>query len=334
MLRPRALALAFACVTTVAAQGPVAFEQQVLPLLEEHCFRCHQGVDDRGRERRPKGGLRLDGAEWIRRGGDGGPVLVPGAPDRSSLYRRVILPDDHDDKMPARGQRTSAEDNELLRRWIAAGAEFGDWSGQPGPAESPEAEPAAARPAGVTVLLESARGVAPLPARVIDEVGRDERVRIEPVLPGSPLLRVHFAGREAAVDDAVVSALRPLRDHIAHLDLARTRISDLGLDEVGRMTRLVRLDLRRTSVTDAGMSALSDLRQLRYLNLYGTAVGDRGAVSLEGLAGLRSLYLWDTQVTDDGVERLRAKLPSARIRHRMELPDVAGDPGRRPSRDR
>jgi hypothetical protein len=54
------------------------FERKVRPLFAEHCFSCH------GAEKQ-KGGLRLDSPEFIRAGGDGGPVLSPGSPNESLI---------------------------------------------------------------------------------------------------------------------------------------------------------------------------------------------------------------------------------------------------------
>lgn len=308
-------------LTTAVAQEPVDFERQVLPVLQERCFRCHRAVDDRGRVRKPKGELRLDGVDWIAKGGELGEVLVPGDPDESSLYARVVLPDDHDDKMPAKGKPTTPEENELLRAWIAEGAEFGSWVGEPGPGDSDELAEEIHRPAAVALLDQLADGKRPLASRVLEQAAAAGRVRIESVQPGSPLLRVEFFGREGEVDDAAVAALKPLRTHVAHLSLARTVITDRALDVVGSMPLLVRLDLRRTAVTDRGLAALSDLSELRSLNLYGTAVTDRGLEALEGLSNLEALYLFETEVTDRGVAELAVKLPEVRIHYLVQLPE-------------
>src|SRR5262245_27829926 len=58
------------------------FEKKIRPLLVNHCQECH-GV------RRQRGGLRLDSRAAMLKGGDNGPVVVPGEPDRSRLIRAV-----------------------------------------------------------------------------------------------------------------------------------------------------------------------------------------------------------------------------------------------------
>ena len=103
-----------------AAPPPVDFEQQVWPVLERHCLECHNA-------RQRYANLRLDSRERILRGGDLGEVLIPGEPDESSLYGRTILPRDDLDFMPVDNEPLSEEEKEILRRWIAEGADFGDW---------------------------------------------------------------------------------------------------------------------------------------------------------------------------------------------------------------
>src|SRR4051794_11078390 len=55
--------------------GIAFFETKVRPVLADKCFKCH-GPD------KQKGGLRLDSAEAVKKGGDSGtPLFVVGKPD-------------------------------------------------------------------------------------------------------------------------------------------------------------------------------------------------------------------------------------------------------------
>jgi hypothetical protein len=58
------------------------FETRVRPLLIAHCQKCH------GPEKQ-RGGLRLDSASGVTRGGDSGPPVIPGKPDTSLLIQAV-----------------------------------------------------------------------------------------------------------------------------------------------------------------------------------------------------------------------------------------------------
>ncbi len=88
------------------------------------------------------------------------------------------------------------------------------------------------------------------------------------------------------------------------LSLEGSHLSDAGLKELARFTRLRALNLSRTKVTDAGLEALSRLRGLQVLHLNDLDVGDRGLRNLGELTSLRRLDLDRTKVTDAGVKGL------------------------------
>ena len=113
------------------------FERDLLPILEQKCFKCHSAPKG---GKQPKGGLRLDGKAWIQRGGDGEDAILAGELEDSGVYRRVALPEDDPDFMPSKGDPLTAGERAVLGRWILEGAEFGDWVGAKGP-DSSAADP-------------------------------------------------------------------------------------------------------------------------------------------------------------------------------------------------
>ena len=94
--------------TPEAAAG-VDFSLEIVPLLRRRCGQCHLGS-------RNEGGLSLDTRERILESG----TVTPGKPEESELLRRVMS-DDPDERMPADGPPLTADQIELLRRWIAQG---------------------------------------------------------------------------------------------------------------------------------------------------------------------------------------------------------------------
>jgi hypothetical protein len=60
------------------------FEAKIRPVLVEHCYKCHS-VESKKR----KGELWLDSRAGILQGGKSGPVLVPGAPEKSRLIAAI-----------------------------------------------------------------------------------------------------------------------------------------------------------------------------------------------------------------------------------------------------
>ena len=87
----------------------------VRTILAHNCYSCHNAT-------KTKGGLRLDKKEFIFKGGENGPILVLGNPEKSDMIRRVKLPFGHDDAMPTKGKRLSKEDIAMLEYWIQQGA--------------------------------------------------------------------------------------------------------------------------------------------------------------------------------------------------------------------
>ena len=107
------------CLLSAVAYA-VEYEDDILPILEDHCLKCH-GPD------KQKAGLRVDQRLSLLRGGDGGfPSLVPGDASKSHLIER-IKSRDASEQMPPKGERLSEEEIELLEQWIKGGAE---WPGQ------------------------------------------------------------------------------------------------------------------------------------------------------------------------------------------------------------
>jgi len=131
-----AAVLSFGFVTSSAqtppAGGKVDFEKQVLPILTERCFDCHskEHVDAKsGKLKKVKGKFRMDSPALMKKGGADGDDLTPGDPAKSSIYTSVSLPDTDDKAMPPKGDRLTKEQTDLIKAWIAGGADFGAWKG-------------------------------------------------------------------------------------------------------------------------------------------------------------------------------------------------------------
>ncbi|MBX9580688.1 MAG: DUF1549 domain-containing protein, partial [Gemmataceae bacterium] len=131
--------LAFAALAVVVSGGlrpPLAraaepvdaefFEKKVRPVLVRHCQGCH-GAD------KQKGGLRLLSRADAVKGGDTGPALAPGDPDKSRLVQMVRY--DGDIKMPPKG-KLPAEDVAALTAWVKGGAPWPDTTTPVGPGGS------------------------------------------------------------------------------------------------------------------------------------------------------------------------------------------------------
>ncbi|MBK1833822.1 PSD1 and planctomycete cytochrome C domain-containing protein [Roseibacillus ishigakijimensis] len=114
--------------SSLFADEPVDFSYQILPLLSDACFHCH-GPDENTRE----ADLRLDTEEGLYGLLKGDAVVKKGDPAGSLLYQRITATDPDDQMPPPKNHRQlKGEEKELIRRWIAEGAEWGrHWSFEP-----------------------------------------------------------------------------------------------------------------------------------------------------------------------------------------------------------
>jgi hypothetical protein len=115
-------ALLFFAIITLPSSGKIEFASRIQPILSENCFACH-GPD----ESKAKAGLRLDLRTLALKGGESGPAIVPGNPEKSLLLERISLAHSDDDHMPPTAKKPplNSKQKELLRQWIIEGAEWG-----------------------------------------------------------------------------------------------------------------------------------------------------------------------------------------------------------------
>lgn len=101
--------------------GEVRYGRDVRPILSESCFLCH-GPDGSTRE----ANLRLDAFEGATSDLGGYAAIVPGNVEGSELWYRLTT-DLQEDAMPPHDSNMkvlTAEQKEILRRWIEQGAEY------------------------------------------------------------------------------------------------------------------------------------------------------------------------------------------------------------------
>ncbi|MBI3695468.1 MAG: hypothetical protein HY238_11605 [Acidobacteria bacterium] len=108
------------------AQQTVSFGKQVLPVLTNNCFKCHG-------ETLQLSGLDLRSRATMLKGGQHGPVIVPGNAEQSRLYR--LISGQEKPRMPMDGKLGDAE-VATLREWINQGA---PWEGSETAAAAPAA---------------------------------------------------------------------------------------------------------------------------------------------------------------------------------------------------
>jgi len=123
----------FAGAVLFSSAAAVDYKEEIRPILNKKCFKCHTGP-------KAKGGLRMDSPEdFGKRVGGDDPVIIPGDPSKSLLSIKAGLSPTDGEAMPPPPARergaepmTSAELN-LVRQWISEGAKFEAGDAEPAP---------------------------------------------------------------------------------------------------------------------------------------------------------------------------------------------------------
>lgn len=107
--------------TSAKAAELVDFRRDIRPILSNHCWSCH-GPDEATR----KAGLRLDlRASAIGKAESGEPAVVPGRPEASELITRINSSDAEEVMPPPAAKKPlTPRQKELLRLWVAQGADY------------------------------------------------------------------------------------------------------------------------------------------------------------------------------------------------------------------
>ncbi len=148
IFRHVSLCVAACAFVSCLQAASVDYDRDIKPILSDRCYACH-GPDGGEFGEKWKAGLRLDlkstalanlsaekvriknlkrateGKSLLKDAGDPRYAIVPGKPEESLLIDRITT-SDHDDIMPPIKSKLqlSAEEKELLTRWIREGAEW------------------------------------------------------------------------------------------------------------------------------------------------------------------------------------------------------------------
>jgi cytochrome c553 len=124
-MKMRLVFLSFLCTAAVVQPtaravdanpaGVEYFEKNVRPVLADNCYRCHSNSATKVR-----GDLYLDSVSSILKGGEDGPVIMPGDPDHSPLIS-AIRREDKDTQMPPK-QALSEAQVTVIVNWVKMGA--------------------------------------------------------------------------------------------------------------------------------------------------------------------------------------------------------------------
>ena len=273
----------------------ILFKDVIRPVVEAHCFTCHSS----GKQ---KGQLRLDHPDFILHGGKHGAVLIPGLPDSSELYKRLMLPLEDEHHMPPneRPQLTSTE-IALIMLWIEEGANFEKPVYSFANSDKIKTYLSFYKAKSGTETVMPDQDIREADGKLVQQL-KDSGLIVMPVGSGSNYLRINFVNARTVNDD-VLRLLSEIRDHIVWLNLGHTNISSEQLKMIGTFKNLHVLYLNDTPITDEGIKQLVNLSSLRFLNLVNTRIRDQSFDALKAIEKLQRLYLYQTDVTSGGIEK-------------------------------
>ena len=253
------------------------FARHIFPVLDAKCVACHGTNIEQG-------GLRLDSYEALMAGGKDGLVIAPRNPEHSLLLKNVTLPPNDRNFMPAEGRTPlTPEEIERIRAWVREGASP-DAATVPGIFIAGDQEPAPPPVGNYSALMAEIRQMQESPGAKLVPVSAN--------LSDGLILRTSDVA--ATFDDAQLMKFQKFAPFIVEVELARTAVTDAGVETLAQFKNLRALHLDGTAVTGRTLGKLVTLPQLTYLNLSETKVTSEGVAPLKLDANLRHLYLFNT----------------------------------------
>lgn len=285
-------------------QEAIAYNDIIQPIFLEKCSKCH-GAN------KQKGKLRLDGQEWLLKGGKNGEVLQANNPDESELYQRLLLDMNDEHHMPPKGKPQPTEQEiTLLHWWISNGISF---TKKVKDIEQKDNVKKALATMQSSDKVEKQQIILPAgnvePALPKDIAALQEKgVIVLPVAANSNYLSANFISLQK-VNDSTINLLQPLKKQLVWLKLSGAIFSTASLNTIASLTNLTRLNIEHSSITDSALIYLKPLLQLQYLNLVATNVTAKGVEQLKGIQQLKNIYLAQTLVAKNDWAALQKLFP-------------------------
>jgi uncharacterized membrane protein len=254
------------------------YAKHINPIFDSNCVACHG-------EGKVKGGLRLDSYALLMRGGQDGPVIVAGQPEKSVLLTRVTLPPDQKHFMPAEGKPPlKAEEIAWIQAWIQQGA-----------------SPTATTLTGIAMRDEQAdlplQPVGDYSALMAEIQKMDQaqgpKLKQLSSKPEDGLI-LFTVDAASSFGDAQLAQFQKFAPYIVDAELGRTAVTNASFDTLKQFTHLRALHLEGTQITGDGLAKLAPLSQLTYINLSGTQVTAAAVAPLDAMKNLRHIYLFNT----------------------------------------
>ena len=288
-------------------QELILYTAIIQPILEEKCYGCHSQIKQKGK-------LRLDGEEWILKGGKDGLIIHAGDPQQSTLYHNITLDPLEEKHMPPKGKpQITEEERILLEWWISSGASFNKKIKE------------LIQPIQVKSILTSLEknnqqvNTIEVPSEKVgpadyNYIGALQKigVTILPVATNSNYLTANFITLPQT-NDTIHTLIKNLSSNLIWLKIPSMHFSSGLANSIATCKALTRLSMEHSTITDNELLILNSLTQLQYLNLVGTQISLKGLLAITGMKNLKQLYIAQTSITKNDAVVLQKKFPLAKI---------------------
>ncbi len=279
-------------------QQAIVYRDIIEPIFAEKCWSCHSA-------KKQKGELRLDGEEWITKGGESGEVLVAHQAAESDLYSRLLLEKDHEDHMPPDGKpQLTAQEITLIEWWINSGVPFDR--------KVSELKQTEAVKRALSSLNKPAETPVPLPDVEVRKPDAESLEKVQksgfaltPVAQNSSFLSLSLTGKTLTAEDWEV--FRPFASQLVWFRSGSQSITAKAFSVISSFENLTVLDLSGSKF-DPIEPDFSTLTHLTRLNLSTTDISFSSLEKLHSLTNLRQLYLFNTNLNAAEKEKLKSLL--------------------------
>ena len=245
-------------------------------------------------------------------------AVIAGAPDASELVKRVLLPADHEDRMPPKGKTPLTElEIKILTGWINQGALPNQKVGE----------------IQDSLLLENVEAYLPeLTAHLVrqyqteqelekieeklkviaSEIGLEVK-RYESEEGREPFFSLSMTFPPSHITDESLKKLSPYYAYFRKVSIVGSEVSDDGLYLVSKMKNLKELYLQKTKIGSDGLTYLTKLPELEMLNLSYTKIDDPGIIQLGYFPSLARVYLLGNDLSDQVVQAAKKANPKVQL---------------------